>query len=111
MNQSYWAIINHFDIALINNELPFGTAEEIGTSGRKSVKIGEHKGFPLNLVPATEADLSRWAFVFLRTQIARSLEEVLTMHRAVALNHFLETHQFLWKMRYKKRAVRERNCK
>lgn len=22
MNQSYWAIINHFEIALINNELP-----------------------------------------------------------------------------------------
>ena len=75
MNQSYWAIINHFEIAIINNDLPFGTAEEIGTSGRKSVKIGEYKGFPLNLVQATEADLSRWAFVFLRTQIARSLEE------------------------------------
>ena len=97
MNQSYWAIINHFDIALINNEFPFGTAEEISTSGRKSVKIGEYKGFPLNLVQATESDLSRWTFVFLRTQIARSLEEALTMHRAVALNHFLETHQFCGK--------------
>ncbi|EIG27773.1 Uncharacterised protein [Haemophilus paraphrohaemolyticus] len=45
MNQSYWAIINHFDIALINNELPFGTAEEIGTSGRKSVKLANIKVF------------------------------------------------------------------
>ena len=97
MNQSYWAIINHFEIALINNELPFGTAKEIRTSGRKIVKIGEYKGFPLNLVQATEADLSRWDFVFLRTQIARPMEETFAMHRAVALNHFLETHQFCGK--------------
>ena len=97
MNQSYWAIINHFEIALINNQLPFGTAEEIGISGRKSVKIGEYKDFPLNLVQATEVDLSLWDFVFLRTQIDRSMEETLTMHRAVALNHFLETHQFCGK--------------
>ena len=97
MNQSYWAIINHFEIALINNELPFGTAKEIRTSGRKIVKIGEYKGFPLNLVQATKADLSRWTFVFLRTQIARPMEEALTMHRAVALNHFLETHTFCGK--------------
>ena len=92
MNQSYWAIINHFEIALINNELPFGTAKEIRTSGRKSVKIGEYKGFPLNLVQATKADLAHFEFVFLRTQIARPMEEALTMHRAVALNHFLEPH-------------------
>jgi len=97
MNQSYWAIINHFEIALINNELPFGTAKEIRTSGRKSVKIGEYKGFPLNLVQATKADLAHFEFVFLRTQIARPMEEALTMHRAVALNHFLETHQFCGK--------------
>lgn len=64
MNQSYWAIINHFEIALINNELPFGTAKEIRTSGRKSVKIGEYKGFPLNLVQATKADLAHFEFVF-----------------------------------------------
>lgn len=97
MNKAYWAIVNHFDLALSNDDFPFGTAGEVGTSGRKSLKIGEYKDFPLYLVTANEADLARWNFVFLRTQIARPTDEAFTMHRAVTLNHFLQTHQFCGK--------------
>lgn len=42
--------MNYFEIVFINNELFFGMVEEIGISGWKSVKIGEYKGFLLNLV-------------------------------------------------------------
>lgn len=69
----------------------------MGFKDRKSVNIGEYKGFPLNLVSADKSDLTRWNFVFLRTQIARPMSESFTMHRAVTLNHFIQTHQFCGK--------------
>nr|WP_314740440.1 NAD(+) diphosphatase [uncultured Haemophilus sp.] len=97
MNKAYWAIVNHFDLALSNDDFPFGTAEKVGTSGRNYVKIGEYKGYQLNLITANESDLARWHFVFLRSQIARPISEAFTMHRAVTLNHFLQTHQFCGK--------------
>lgn len=97
MNKAYWAIVNHFDLALSNDDFPFGTAEDLGLSSRKSIKIGEYKGFPLNLVSADETDLTRWNFIFLRTQIARPMNEVFSMHRAITLNHFIQTHQFCGK--------------
>lgn len=90
---AYWIIVRGFDVALVQGDIPFGTAESVQTSGRKTIKIGELNGFPAYLMQADATDEWR-EFVFLRTQIARPQAEAHLLHRAVSLNHFLNTHRF-----------------
>lgn len=96
MEKAYWIIVREFDVALQNNKIPFGTAEEVGTSGRKNIEIGKLNDFPVYFVPAQAEDEGR-EFVFLRTQIDRPKTEAYLLHRAVSLNHFFNTHKFCGK--------------
>lgn len=91
--KAYWIIVKNFDIALNEGEIPFGDAESVQLSGRKKLEIGELQGFPVYLVQAEARDEGR-EFAFLRSQIARPKVEAYLLHRAVSLNHFLNTHRF-----------------
>lgn len=94
MANAYWLIVHHFDVALIDNAIPFGCAKTLNLAHREKIEIGEHGGFPVYLVQANETDLATRTFVFLRTQIARNKAEAYLLQRAVTLQHFFSTHQF-----------------
>lgn len=96
MNKGYWIIVSDFDIALEAGEIPFGSAEELGLSGREKLTIGQYQGSPAYLVKALESDNQR-EFAYLRSQINRPPELSHLLHRAVSLNHFFQTHQFCGK--------------
>ncbi|QLB18332.1 NAD(+) diphosphatase [Mannheimia granulomatis] len=96
MNKGYWVVVKDFDIALMNGEIPFGTAEELGFGARDKLVIGTYQNSPVYLLKAIEEDSER-EFAYLRTQINRPAELVHLLHRAVSLNHFFHTHQFCGK--------------
>lgn len=68
MNKGYWIIVSDFDIALEAGEIPFGSAEELGLSGREKLTIGQYQGSPAYLVKALESDNQR-EFAYLRSQL------------------------------------------
>lgn len=96
MNKAYWVIVRAFDVALIEGNIPFGTAEKFDLVAREKTEIGNYQGFPVYWLKATEEDNHR-EFAYLRTQISRPPEFAHLLHRAVSLNHFFSTHQFCGK--------------
>lgn len=96
MDKGYWLIVKDFDVALVAGEIPFGSAEDFGLTGRETLLIGHYQDFPVYLLKATEADSER-EFSYLRMQIDRPVELAHLLHRAVSLNHFFGTHQFCGK--------------
>ncbi len=79
MNKGYWIIVSDFDIALEAGEIPFGSAEELGLSGREKLTIGQYQGSPAYLVKALESDNQR-EFAYLRSQINRPPELSHLLH-------------------------------
>lgn len=96
MNKGYWVIVKDFDIALVNGDIPFGTAEELGFTEREKLAVGDYQNAPVYWLKATDEDSDR-EFVNLRSQLNRPAELVHLLHRAVSLNHFFHTHQFCGK--------------
>lgn len=97
---SYWILVNQFDIALKNGEIPFGTAEELGLASLATLPIGEYQNAPVFLVQLDEQaveNLPNFTMVNLRSQIDRPTKLANLLHRAVSLNHFLNTHKFCGK--------------
>ncbi|WP_373767349.1 NAD(+) diphosphatase [Glaesserella sp.] len=91
--QGYWIVVRDFDLSLIDNEIPFGEANQFGLENRSAIEIGTYRQHAVFLVHADERDQQR-EFVNLRSQLYR--EETLRnlLHRAVSLNHFLSTHRY-----------------
>ncbi|MDE8033956.1 NAD(+) diphosphatase [Actinobacillus equuli subsp. equuli] len=98
--KSYWVLVHQFEIALKDDEIPFGTAKQLGLAGFAKLQVGTYQNSPVFLVQLDEQaveNLQNFTMVNLRSQIARPAELAHLLHRAVSLNHFLNTHKFCGK--------------
>ncbi|MDH2999091.1 NADH pyrophosphatase [Pasteurellaceae bacterium LFhippo2] len=93
---AYWILVRDFEICLVNNEIPFGTAEQFNLNQHSILKIGEYQQSPVYLAQANSQE-SLGDFVNLRSQLFREEKLRLLMHKAVTLNHFFATHKFCGK--------------
>ncbi|VEI47075.1 NADH pyrophosphatase [Actinobacillus equuli] len=41
--KSYWVLVHQFEIALKDDEIPFGTAEQLGLAGFAKLQVGNTK--------------------------------------------------------------------
>ena len=98
-DSGYWLFTQGSNIFLINDELPFGSAEEIGIAGLKGMQIGEWCGQPLWLLEEQAGDERE--YVSLRSQLFRPEAQFNLLGRGVEINHFLKTHQFCGKCGHK----------
>lgn len=91
---AYWLLVNGFSLWLPDNEIPYGTATEFGLTNATHYPIGRLNDEPVFLVPVQEEE-REWTG--LRVAIHRPEAERNLLHRAVSLNHFLQTHRFCGK--------------
>ncbi|WP_150540215.1 NAD(+) diphosphatase [Actinobacillus vicugnae] len=94
---AYWILVHQFNLALHNDEIPFGKAEQLGLTAFPKLHIGSYQNLPVFLIQLDDQavkNLPNFSIVNLRSQIARPAELVHLLHRAVSLNHFINTHKF-----------------
>lgn len=94
MNSSaYWILVRDFDICLVDDDIPLGSISQFGFEHHQPIQIGEYYSTPVFLLQADERDQHR-TFVNLRSQLFREERLRNLLHRAVSLNHFLNTHRY-----------------
>ncbi|AUI66193.1 MULTISPECIES: NAD(+) diphosphatase [Glaesserella] len=93
---AYWVLVRDFELYLVDNEIPFGKASQFGIENRPFIEVGQYQQKPVLLVQADAQDNHR-EFVNLRTQLFREEPILNLLHRAVSLNHFLNTHRYCGK--------------
>lgn len=92
LDDAFWLFTQDSQIYLVNDELPFGTAEQFGLSGANILNIGTWRDSPLFLV--FDPPKSAFNAVNLRSQLYRPENEFSLLNRGVMLNYFFQRHQF-----------------
>jgi NAD+ diphosphatase len=92
----YWLLTKGSAIYLQQNELPHGTAEELGLASKQGMVIGEYRDFPLWLVEELDNHDSnnQREYFSLRDQLVLPERIFNLLNRGVALNYFWKTHRF-----------------
>ncbi len=92
----YWLLTKGSAIYLQQNELPHGTAEELGLTSKQGMVIGEYRDFPLWLVEELDNHDSnnQREYFSLRDQLVLPERIFNLLNRGVALNYFWKTHRF-----------------
>ena len=90
-DQGYWLLTKGSAIYLIDNQLPFGRADELGWVGQSGMVIGALDNTPLWLL--AESDDER-EYSSLRDQLGLPERTFNLLNRGVELNYFFKTHQF-----------------
>ena len=99
-DQGYWLFTKGSTLYWQENDLPFGTAKELGLTTQKAMLLGKWKSQPLWLV--AENDQDEREYLSLRSLLSLPTEDFHLLSRGVEINHFLKTHQF-WESAVKKR--------
>ena len=87
----YWLLTQGSSIYLIENELPFGSAAQVGVLGRFAIKIGTWRGENLWLVNEVT---DKREYISLRALLTLPREQFYSLARGVGINYFLNTHRF-----------------
>lgn len=94
--QGYWLFSQINMLALIEGNLPFGSAKQWNSLNLPVRLIGEFKAQPLWLVLTDNSfqlpSTLRWES--LRSQLSLSATEFNLLGRGVSLNHFFNTHRY-----------------
>ncbi|OOF70724.1 NAD(+) diphosphatase [Rodentibacter caecimuris] len=90
----YWLFTRGSTIHLIEDQLPFGKAWQVGSVDLSGRIIGEWNNQPLWLVQET---IDTRAYYSLRDQLFRPTEQFYLLSRGVEINHFLSSHRFCGK--------------
>jgi len=91
----YWLISQGSNIYFPNDNLPFGSAQELGLTNRNALQIGEWDNEPLFVVKEVLEEQREWTT--LRSLLCLSEVKFNLLNRGVELNHFVKTHQFCGK--------------
>ena len=94
-DQGYWLFTKGSTLYWQENDLPFGTAKELGLTTQKAMLLGKWKSQPLWLV--AENDQDEREYLSLRSLLSLPTEDFHLLSRGVEINHFLKTHQFCGK--------------
>ena len=94
-DQGYWLFTKGSTLYWQENDLPFGTAKELGLTMQKAMLLGKWKSQPLWLV--AENDQDEREYLSLRSLLSLPTEDFHLLSRGVEINHFLKTHQFCGK--------------
>ena len=94
-DQGYWLLTKGSTLYWQENDLPFGTAKELGLTTQKAMLLGKWKSQPLWLV--AENDQDEREYLSLRSLLSLPTEDFHLLSRGVEINHFLKTHQFCGK--------------
>ena len=91
-DKGFWLFTQGSTIHLVDGNLPFGSAAELGLTGHHALFLGEWLAQPLYLVVPQPNDAR--AYFPLRDQLSLPQEQFNLLARGVELNHFYPTHQF-----------------
>lgn len=91
----YWLLTQGSSIYLIDHQLPFGNAQQIGVANLLGMVIGEWENQPLWLVEEQSNDARE--YVGLRDLLDLPEEKFNLLGRGVEINHFFNTHRFCGK--------------
>ncbi|WP_230621976.1 NAD(+) diphosphatase [Aggregatibacter sp. Marseille-P9115] len=94
-DKGFWLFTQGSTIHLVDGNLPFGSAAELGLTGHHALFLGEWSAQPLYLVEPQPNDAC--AYFSLRDQLSLPQEQFNLLARGVELNHFYQTHQFCGK--------------
>lgn len=98
-DSGYWLLTQGSNLHLVNGELPYGSASELGFSGLNGMEIGKWNEKPLWLIESQQDDTRE--YVTLRDLLYLPEEKFHLLNRGVEINHFLKTHQFCGKCGHK----------
>ncbi|KYK75122.1 NADH pyrophosphatase zinc ribbon domain-containing protein, partial [Aggregatibacter actinomycetemcomitans] len=104
-DKGFWLFTRESTIHLIDGNLPFGNAAELGFVRLHTMRIGEWLGQPLYLVETQPND--HRAYFSLRDQLPLPQAQFNLLSRGVELNHFYQTHQFCGKCGGKTKQMQE----
>lgn len=94
-DKGFWLFTQGSTIHLVDGNLPFGSAAELGLTGLGAMLIGEWSGQPLYLLETQTNDTRE--YFSLRAQLPLPQEQFNLLARGVELNHFYQTHRFCGK--------------
>ncbi|MFB2578782.1 NAD(+) diphosphatase [Acinetobacter sp. c2-A9] len=98
MTVAYWLHVQHGNIDLPNDAMPFGTAEQLALQQRPYLCIAHYKGYPVHLLLDDPQDFANVQdhvdYQNLRSQLYRSSAEFQVLSRAVGLAEFFQDYQF-----------------
>ena len=87
-DQGYWLLTKGSTLYWQENDLPFGTAKELGLTTQKAMLLGKWKSQPLWLV--AENDQDEREYLSLRSLLSLPTEDFHLLSRGVEINHFLK---------------------
>lgn len=85
-DQGYWLLTKGSTLYWQENDLPFGTAKELGLTTQKAMLLGKWKSQPLWLV--AENDQDEREYLSLRSLLSLPTEDFHLLSRGVEINHF-----------------------
>ncbi|OIQ24183.1 NAD(+) diphosphatase [uncultured Vibrio sp.] len=91
--QAYWCVVSGSDVWLVDNTLPFGSADELALPADKSIKVGKYKGFPVMWINDVDiaVDLE---LTSLRECLPFPEDLFLLISKAVQFGHMTQTLRF-----------------
>ena len=95
LDSGFWLITQDSNVYFPNQNLPFGTAKDLGLQQRYALQIGEWDNQPLFLVSELVDEKREWTF--LRDLLHLPKEQFYLLNRGIELNHFYKTHRFCGK--------------
>ena len=95
IEKGFWLIHQAQNIYFPQQNLPFGTAKDLGLQNRHVAQIGICQDYPLILVNESAEDQFEWTP--LRDLLHLPKQQFNLLNRGVELNHFFNTHKFCGK--------------